>query len=254
MAFEQELETARAAAARAGDKALEYWRSGFTVDSKADRTPVTAADRECERLLVQEVCARFPDDGILGEEGAEKASGSGRKWIIDPIDGTRDFIRRNRLWCNLIALEDNGEVVLGTAHFPALGETYWATRGGGAFCNGEPIRISGITEVSESVLLVNTLVSIHRSSFSRNLLEWAKHFWTARSLGGAWDAMFVASGRAEVWIEQAGAPWDLAPLKIIAEEAGARFFNFDGGSSIYGGNCVICVPALETMMRRFVGS
>jgi fructose-1,6-bisphosphatase/inositol monophosphatase family enzyme len=85
-------------------------------------------------------------------------------------------------------------------------------------------------------------------------MEWMRPFWAVRSLGGALDAMMIAAGSADAWIEQSAKAWDLAAIKIIAEEAGARFFNFDGGDSIYGGNCVLCVPALETAMRRFVGS
>jgi histidinol phosphatase-like enzyme (inositol monophosphatase family) len=252
MRYELELQTALEASRRAGKAALGYWRTGLDADSKADDSPVTAADRECERLIVQELCARFPEDGVLGEEGADKPSQNGRKWIIDPIDGTRDFIRGNRMWCSLIALEDIGEVVAGVASFPALDETYWATRGGGAFRNGERIRISNIREVSKAVLCVNTFSNIHRAAFSGRLIDWMRGFWTVRSMGGAMDAMFVAGGHAEAWIEESAKPWDLAALAIIAEEAGARFFNFDGGRSIYGGDCVICVPALETAMRRFV--
>jgi histidinol phosphatase-like enzyme (inositol monophosphatase family) len=252
MAWSRELEVAREALCRAGEAALRYWRDGVAAEAKQDLSPVTAADRHCERLIVQELCQHFPDDGVLGEEGANKPSATGRKWIVDPIDGTRDFVRQNRLWCQMVALEEGGETVLGVIHFPALEETYWATRRGGAFRNGEPIRVSSIGDVSQAVLCVNSFTNIHRSGFSRNLMDWMRHFWAVRSMGGAWDAMFVSAGHAEAWIEQSAQPWDLAALQVIAEEAGARFFNFDGGRSIYGGNCVLCVPALETVLRRFV--
>jgi histidinol-phosphatase len=254
MAYDNELGIAVEAAKLAGETALGYWRTGLTADSKEDASPVTAADRHCERLLVQHLCQHFPSDGVLGEEGADKASANGRRWILDPIDGTRDFLRGNRLWSMLIGLEDNGEVVAGVAHFPALGETYTAARGTGAMRNGHTVRVSAISEISQSVLCLNSFQNAHRLSFHRNLFDWMKAFWAVRSLGGALDAMLVASGSAEAWIEQSAKPWDLAALKIISQEAGARFFNFDGGNSIYGGNCVICVPALETSMRRFVSA
>ena len=258
MAYEAELRAARDAAHRAGEAALGYFRTGITADSKADLSPVTAADRECERLFVQELLAHFPDDGLLGEEGADKPAAAGRRWIIDPIDGTRDFIRGNRLWCNLVALEDSGDVVVGVARFPALGETYYASQGGGAFrdFNGqtERLRASTIRDVSQAVLCINSFTNITRSGFSRHLLDWMRAFWAVRSLGGALDSMMVLSGSAEAWIEQNAAPWDIAPMKIMAQEAGVRFFNFDGGDSIYGGNCVLCVPALETTLRRFVAA
>ena len=254
MANELELEAARAASQRAGEAAMRYWRTGIQADDKSDDSPVTAADRECERIIVQELCARFPDDGILGEEGAEKKSANGRRWIVDPIDGTRDFVRGNHAWCNLIALEDNGEIVLGVAGFPARKETYWASAGAGAWRDGERIRVSGIKDVSRSVLCVNSFNHIWRRSFSRHLIDWMRGFWAVRSLGGAADAIHVCSGMAEAWIQEAGKPWDFAVWKILAEESGGRYFNFDGGNSIYAGDCVICVPPLETLMRRFVAS
>lgn len=252
MPYQSELDVALSAIRLAGDAALQYFRTGLVADNKADDSPVTAADRHCERIIVQNLCAQFPDDGLLGEEGADKPASAGRRWIIDPIDGTRDFVRGNRNWSMLLALEDAGEVVVGVAHFPALGETYYATRGGGAFRNGEPIRISAITTVEESTIFVNTLNRVHAFPWARTLIDWLKPFWSVRSMSGALDAMCVASGAGEAWIEPTCKPWDLAPLKLIAEEAGARFFTFNGGDSIYDGNCVICVPALETTMRRFV--
>lgn len=254
MGHERELDVLRAALVRTGEIALRYQREGVRADRKPDDSPVTAADRECERLLVQELCAHFPEDGILGEEGAAKPSRNGRRWIIDPIDGTRDFLRGNRLWAMLVGLEQDGEVVAGVAHFPALGDTYWAAAGGGAFRNGTRIRISAICEISESVACVNGLQNLHKQAYGERILEWLRPFWAVRSLGGACDAMLVAAGSAEVWIEPAANAWDLAPLKIIAVEAGASFFNFDGGNSIYGGNAVISVPALEAGLRRFVAA
>ena len=252
MLYERELEVARKASQRAGEVGLRYWRTGLQADAKSDDSPVTAADRECERLLVQDLCAQFPEDGILGEEGASKPSESGRRWILDPIDGTRDFVRGNRAWCNLVALEDNGEVVLGVANFPSQAEIYWASRGGGAWRNGERIRVSGVKEIAKAVLCVNTFNNLHKASFANRLMEWMRGFWAVRSMGGAVDATYVVAGHAEAWLQIAAQPWDLAVWKILAEESGARYFNFDGGNSIYAGNCVVCVPALETAMRRFV--
>jgi fructose-1,6-bisphosphatase/inositol monophosphatase family enzyme len=196
----------------------------------------------------------FPDDGVLGEEGAARESRTGRRWIIDPIDGTRDFLRGNRFWATLIGLEAGGEVQVGVAAFPALGETYHAVQGGGAWQDGVRLQASSITTPAEAVVCVNGLNNLEKTRLPEPPGAWLKRFWAVRSIGGAADAMLVASGRAELWIEPAAKPWDLAPLKIIAEEAGARFFNFQGGSSIHGGNCIICAPGLEEEARRLVGS
>ncbi|MCW5976810.1 MAG: hypothetical protein KIT09_01970 [Bryobacteraceae bacterium] len=254
MDFSRELETALAIAVRAGEIALRYWEKGVSAETKEDESPVTIADRECERFIAEQFESAFPCDGMLGEEGLSKVSGNGRRWIIDPIDGTRDFVRANRMWANLLALEADGEVVAGVCHFPALQETYSAVIGGGAYCNGHRIHVSSIAEVKQSVLCINDFGSLSRSRFGPRLLDWMAEFWAIRNMGGGPDAMLVASGRADAWLEPHAKPWDLAPIKIVTEEAGGCFFNLDGGASIYGGDCVTCAPGLEAEMRRFVST
>jgi histidinol phosphatase-like enzyme (inositol monophosphatase family) len=252
--FEKELETGRAVARKAGEAALRHFRTGIAFESKPDFSPVTAADRECEQLIARELEAAFPEDGLLGEEGAQKNSQSGRRWIIDPIDGTRDFVRGNPAWAVLIALEADGEVVAGFACLPALGDLFSASRGGGAFVNDKRINASAIDDIGAAVLCVNGLNGVTSQVFAPELLEWMKPFWAVRSMGGSLDAMLVARGQADLWLELSGKPWDFAALKIIAEEAGAKFFNFEGKSTIYGGNCVICAPGLEEAARLFVST
>jgi len=253
-AFAQEREFAGETARRAGEHALRYWRTGVAADVKADDSPVTVADRECERLIAAALDERFPGDGLFGEEGAAKPSRNGRRWIIDPIDGTRDFVRGNPMWAVLIGLEQEGEVVAGCAFFPALGELARAARGGGADVNGTPIRASATCEVAQAVLSVDALNQVRRYPWAGRLAAFMEPFWAVRSLGGCYDAMMVARGMADLWIETSGQPWDFAPLKIIAEEAGARFFDFSGRATIYGSNCVVCAPGLETVARQFVGA
>src|SRR3982751_2369624 len=133
MAFEHEIEVAKELAQEAGALALDYQRKGVTAESKADESPVTAADRACEKLIVEEIIRKFPEDGIVGEEGASRHSVSGRKWIVDPIDGTRDFVRGIPLWAVLIGLEESGEIVAGAAHSPRQGLLLWAGLGEGAW-------------------------------------------------------------------------------------------------------------------------
>jgi len=251
-AFEKELETGRAVARKAAETALRYYRTGIAFESKPDFSPVTAADRECEQLIARELEQAFPDDGLLGEEGAQKNSRSGRRWIIDPIDGTRDFVRGSPAWAVLIGLEAESEVVAGFACLPALGDLYSASRGGGAFVNGERIQASAVSSVTEAVLCLNGFNNLTGQIFAGQLIEWMRPFWSVRSMGGCLDAMMTARGHADLWIEISGKPWDFAPLKIIAEEAGARFFDFEGKNTIYGGNCVICAPGLEQAARLFV--
>jgi histidinol phosphatase-like enzyme (inositol monophosphatase family) len=253
MRFEKELEVAQQAARRAGEIALRYRSQGVTAEEKEDHSPVTIADRECEKAIVAAILEAFPADGLLGEEGASRDAVNGRKWIIDPIDGTKDFVRGNRLFANLIGLEVNGEVAVGVVNLPALDELYFAVKGEGAWSDGKRLSISSITQRSQAVLCVSALNAPEWKPYASRLFDFASGFWAARSLGGCPDAMLVASGKAEVYFEPKVKPWDLAPVKLVVEEAGGRFLNFDGGSSIYGGNCVCCVPALEREVREFLG-
>ena len=245
-----ELGLAIEAATQAGQVALRY-QHGIRAEKKSDDSPVTEADRECERLIAGLLSDAFPEDGILGEEGALAESRNGRKWIIDPIDGTRDYVRGDPLWANLIALEADGEVVAGVVNLAPLGLLYTASRGGGAYCNDARIQASSIASIEEAVLCCNGLNKLEGVSFRDRLLDWMAGFWSVRALGGPADAMMVAAGQAEIWMEPSAATWDFAPLKVIVEEAGGVFLNLDGGSSIYAGNGVACVPGLEKEVRRF---
>jgi histidinol-phosphatase len=252
--FSRELGLGREIARQAGDGVLRYWRQGLAFESKSDDSPVTIADRESERLITRLIAEHFPGDGMLGEEGTNEASRTGRRWIIDPLDGTRDFVRGNSAWAVLLGFEAGGEMAAGFAYLPAMGDMFCAVRGGGAFCNDSAIHVSSISSVSQAVLCINELHGITSYPFAGRLLDWMQQFWAVRSMGGCLDAVMVARGQADLWIEPSAAPWDLAPLKVIVEEAGGCFFNMDGGSSIYGGSCVITTPGLEAEARRFVGA
>jgi len=252
MPFEKELEVARRVAFEAGRLALENHARGFESETKPDDSPVTTADRASEQLIAKLLVEAFPDDGLLGEEGASREARSGRRWIIDPIDGTRSFIRGIPTWSSMLALEAEGQVVVGACNLAPLGELYSAAAGMGAYCNGKRIHCSEVEAVSQAMLCLTGLDYVAEQSWGERFLPWIPQFWSVRSMGGCMDAMCVASGRAEVWITMTAKAWDLAPLKIIGEEAGAHFFNLDGKSSIYGGNCVMTIPALENEIRRFL--
>jgi histidinol-phosphatase len=203
-------------------------------------------------LLRQTLHGAFPNDGFLGEEFGDTPGTSGYRWIIDPIDGTRDFVRGSPAWAVLIGLEAEGDVVAGFTCLPAFGDLFFASRGGGAFVNDEPIHASAAVNIPDAVLCLNGFNALTGQPFAGQLIEWMRPFWSVRSMGGCLDAMMVARGQADVWIELSGKPWDFAPLKIIAQEAGACFFDFEGKDTIYGGNCVICAPGMESAARLFV--
>jgi len=252
MAYERELTLGADIARKAGDLALKIREGAIDIEIKSDESPVTAADKACEKLIVEELSAAFPGDGMLGEEGAMKESSNGRRWIIDPIDGTRDFIRGTGAWSVLIGLEENGKVIAGHAYFPARGEMYSAAKGQGAFQDGKRISASQVAKKSDALICCNGLGFMHRYKFAGDLVDWLSGFWTVRSMGGCLDAMLLARGSADVWVEAQAKPWDLAPLKILAEEAGLVTFDFKGEDTIYGGNYAICVPALADEVKQFL--
>jgi fructose-1,6-bisphosphatase/inositol monophosphatase family enzyme len=253
MPFEKELEVARRIAEQAGRLALENHARGFESETKPDGSPVTSADRANERLVTKLLEEAFPDDGIRGEEGAAREARSGRRWIIDPIDGTRSFMRGIPAWGVMLALEAEGKVVVGACNLAALGELYSAAAEMGAYCNGTRIHCSPVKMPDQAMLCLSGFDKVAERSWGGRLLPWITQFWSVRSMGGCIDAMYVAAGRAEVWITMQAKAWDLAPLKIIGEEAGATFFNLDGKTSIYGGDGVLTIPALEAMLRDFLG-
>jgi histidinol-phosphatase len=252
MSWEREIEVVKAVSRRAGELALAHARRGVAREDKADDSPVTVADRECEQLIVSSLRAEFPHDGFLGEEGSGEAGTSGRRWIVDPIDGTRDFLRGLPTWSNLIALEAGGEVVLGVCNLVVPGELYWAVRGRGAWVNDRRISASTVDRRDRAILTLTAFNDVGRTPLGPRIVDYMSGYWAVRSMGGCQDAALVVSGRAEAWIELNAKSWDLAPILVLAEEAGCRFFNFDGGRSIHAGNCVVCVPFLEAELRELV--
>lgn len=253
MEFELEIEFARRIAGVAGENAKRIRKGTVTAETKADASPVTIADKENERIIREAIEREFPDDAILGEEGSSKPGTSGRRWIIDPIDGTRDFVRGNRFWCVLIALEQNGQPLVGVAHFPMLEETYWAVLGGGSYLNDERLRVSTIATIETCSFSPNGLQLAPARPYLATVVALIQRSWCVRAYGGALDACHVAAGRIDFWYESKAEVWDLASLKLIIEEAGGRFFALDGTSRIDGGNAIGCTPGLVDEARTAFG-
>lgn len=215
------VELARAA----GEATLQWFRHAeLAVDRKGDGTPVTQADREAERLIRSELAVRHPDDGVLGEEEPETPGTSGRRWILDPIDGTKAFTHGVPLYSNLLAVEDEHGIAVGVINIPALGETVWAGRGLGCFCNGEPARVSTVASVGESYISTSGF-----SPWSDEALLALQHTGAhLRTWGDGYGYVLVATGRVDAMIDPAAELYDLAPMPVILREAGGRFSSLDG--------------------------
>lgn len=253
MNYEKELKFARRIAKAAGENATSFCGQTIHVETKADQSPVTAVDKDNERLICEAITREFPEDGILGEEGASKSGNSGRRWIIDPIDNTRDFIRGGPFWCVLIALEEANESMVGVAHFPKLNLTYHATRGGGSYLNGDRLQTSAIASIAKSVFCPNGLHHSAARPHLECLVNLMQRCCSVRIYGGALDACLLAAGQVDLWFESKVAPWDLAALRLIVEEANGLYFAVDGSRSIYQGTAIGCAPGIAAEVRQAFG-
>jgi len=225
-----DLELALRLAAAADAISLARFRSrDLVVETKPDLTPVTDADREVEHELRAMLGAERRRDAILGEE--QGASGSGRRrWIIDPIDGTRNYSRGVPVWATLIALEEDGRIVLGVVSAPALHRRWWAERGGGAHAGGDVVHVSAVRTPEDAVLSF---------ALEQPLPALAGRAWHARGYGDFWSHMLVAEGSIDGSIDAIGVSvWDLAAVQVIVEEAGGRFTDFAGAGRIDGGSAI----------------
>jgi histidinol-phosphatase len=232
------LEAAIEAARAAGQVALKHYRAGLAVTLKPDQTPVTAADRDAEHVIEEILSRATPTYGFFGEEFGARGP-QDQRWIIDPIDGTRNFVRRIPFWATLIALEEHGELTAGVIHNPVTGELYDARRGGGARLNGVPIRVSTTSTLEEALALHAGLDIMRRGGYWEGFLRLVDA--TARQRGVCDDEGYalVAEGKAELYLEMDLKPWDLAACKVVVEEAGGRFTDFEGRPTIYTGTALV---------------
>jgi histidinol-phosphatase len=225
------LEAARAA----GEIAMKYYRGGFEVTIKADQTPVTQADREAEKAIRAILSRATPGVGFLGEEFGQEGSTTYR-WIIDPIDGTKNFVRHIPIWAVLIALEEDGEVTTGVVHNPVTGELFWARKGEGAWANGERIHVSPCAAMGDAMLLHSSLNLLKRVGYWDGFVRLVDATSRQRGFGDYYGYCLVAAGKGEIYAEADLKPWDAAPMKILIEEAGGRLTDFEGKPDIYTGS------------------
>ena len=224
---------------------LPRYRTELTIETKPDLTPVTEADRAVEAEIRRMLAAERPNDAILGEEEGAVGSGS-RRWIVDPIDGTRNYARGIPVWATLIALEVDGTVRMGVVSAPALRGRWWAERGGGAFTNGEPMHVSAVGEVEEAVLSF---------AIETTVPPLARYAWHARGLGDFWAHMLVAEGAVDGAVDADGlSEWDLAAVQVIVEEAGGRFSDAAGESRIDSGRAITSNGLLHDELLAAVNS
>ena len=229
------LDTAVALLREAGDRTLRWFRApDLQVVRKDDGTPVTAADRDAERFLRERLAEAFPGDGVLGEEEAPTASTTGRRWILDPIDGTKAFTCGVPLYSNLLALEDEHGIAIGVVNLPALGETVWAGRGLGCWSERGPARVSSTPALDGAYVMSSSLS--HWPPGATAALEGAGAI--LRTWGDGYGYALVATGRAAAMVDPIVEPYDIGPMPVLLAEAGGRFTDLSGVEAIDSGSGV----------------
>ncbi|MCS0644722.1 inositol monophosphatase family protein [Curtobacterium flaccumfaciens] len=244
MDLSADLDFARSLADTADAISLERFRAAdLHVTKKVDSTHVTDADQAVERALRERLAAERPDDAFLGEEttadtGAEAVSEGHRQWVVDPIDGTANYLRGVPVWATLIALAVDGRPVLGVVSAPALGKRWWAAEGSGAFSLDGPLRVSGVSELADVSLSYNSIQQWDDDDRLEPLVDLSRRVWRTRAYGDMWSYMMVAEGVLDVAGEPDLKPWDIAALVPIVEEAGGRFTSLDGDPGPWHGSAL----------------
>lgn len=234
----KELKVAIKAAKEAGKIINGYFDSNLKVEKKADNSPVTIADKETEKKIVSIIRKHFPDHNFLGEEFQYQHTDSKYKWIIDPIDGTKNFVRGVPFFGPCIGLEKKGEIIAGVIYIPKINLFGYASKGKGTFINGKKVRTSKISNLANSYFIFNAPKTIQKDGLWDNFSKLILKVDSSRSTGSPMSYLFVAQGSADIFLDGKVSPWDVAAPKIIIEEAGGRFTDFNGKDTIYSGNAL----------------
>jgi histidinol-phosphatase len=221
--------------------------SDLVVDTKPDMTPVSEADRAVEQALRDRLQRQHPDDAILGEEYGERETGPShaRRWIVDPIDGTKGYVRGVPVWATLLALEDEGVLSVAVVSAPAMRRRWWATAGGGAFVREDGdrpaarrLRVSAVDDLADAQLCYGGLEEWRTTGRLDALLALSDRCWRTRGFGDFWQYVLVADGQAEICSDPTVSLWDLAAPMLVVQEAGGRFTDFTGAATAAGGDAI----------------
>lgn len=243
------LQAAAELAEYAAGIAMRWYRTGVSVEFKGDGSPVTIADREAERAARAWLAERFPADGVFGEEMSDERVDAPRRWILDPIDGTKAFVRGVPLWGTLIACCEGDTVLAGAACFPAVQETVAAAIGEGCWWNGSRAAVSTTTQLTQATALITDERFHERPSRRGRWQSVAAQAAVARTWGDCYGYLLVATGRADIMIDDIVNPWDAAAVYPLITEAGGRFTDWRGRDTAFGGDVIATNAALGDIVR-----
>jgi len=235
-----------------GKTALGYYGRNVDVETKKDGSPVTVADRAAETVAREWIASRFPLDGILGEEFGATRPDARRRWLVDPIDGTRTFVRGVPLWGSLVAVAEGTRIMAGAACFPAVNEIIAAAPGCGCWHNDSRCSTSSVSELSSAAVLVTDDRFRGNEDRARGWCGLASQSSIARTWGDCYGYLLVATGRAEVMLDDVVSPWDAAALLPIITEAGGSFTDWKGEPTAFGGDVIATNGPLAVPVRRIL--
>jgi histidinol-phosphatase len=251
--WEPELAFANDLADRAAEIAMRFFRGGFEVEMKPDSTPVTEADLAVESMIRDRLASEFPNDAVLGEEHGMVGSGS-RVWVVDPIDGTKNFAARIPIWATLVALVVDGDPVLGVVGAPALDERYSSAAGLGATWNGERIHVSDRATLEESLVTFASLGDWTEGPYAAGFDALTSGAGRTRGFGDFWGHVLVARGAADVMVERELRTWDWAALVPVVREAGGTVTQLDGAAPEDRGSLLTTNGALHDQVLGLFGA
>lgn len=234
---------------RAGRATLAHFQTGVATETKSDQSPVTIADREAERIVRERIEARFPNDGVLGEEFGVTRPDARRRWIVDPIDGTRSFIHGVPLYGVLLALEEDGEAVIGVIHLPALAETVYAARGEGCWWDGRRTSVSNATDLGQALVLTTDASPAQSHDVVAGWDRLRTRAGLTRTWGDCYGYALVATGRAEAMLDPILSIWDAAAIAPVIQEAGGVITDWHGRTGYNHGTLVATNAALAREVR-----
>lgn len=242
------------AAQKAGKVALGYYETALDVEWKHDESPVTLADRETEQSLRTTLGKLFPTDGFLGEEYGDEPGTSGFRWIIDPIDGTRNFVKGIPLWATLLGLEYKGEMLAGVAVIPPMNQTFHALRGSGCFRDQTKIHVSDIGQFAKSQVFYSSISWFTRAGREKEFLKLASMTERQRGFGDFYGFVLVAQGAGEIMIEHGVHAWDVAAILPIIEEAGGKYSDWQGNRTIHSPDVLVTNGILHEECLKIINT
>jgi len=222
------LEVAIKAAKEAEKVILKYYKEGIETKVKSDLSPVTRADIESEKKIIATIKRQFPSHSFLGEESVKSLKNKGYLWVIDPIDGTKNYVRKIPLFATQIALMKDGELILGVSNAPLLKELMYAEKGNGAYCDGKKVQVSAIKDLNTAYMLFGGVEHFERHNLIKNLLSLINNTRGHRGIGDFWSYHLLAQGKIDIMIEAQTKIWDIAAVKVIVEEAGGKVTDTKG--------------------------